>query len=238
MLPSMERPVDRPISAALMAMLAAALVAGLALPGLVAAAGPPFPEPVDGQAVYDTSELFSQEARVQAESIIDAIEAQTKAEVVVYTQSLGRDDITTEEAETHARCLMDQWGIGRHGVDDGLVILFDLDTSGTHGQVQLFAGPGFSSTYLSDDQLQAIYEETMLPFLADQQFDDALLAALSQVVDATFGSEPPTAPGNEPDGRDTADRAGPTVPRSEIDRAVYDYARSSRRTPSSAPKRR
>jgi uncharacterized membrane protein YgcG len=227
MLPSMERPVDRPISAALMAMLAAfALVAGLALPGLVAAAGPPFPEPVDGQAVYDTSELFSQEARVQAESIIDAIEAQTKAEVVVYTQSLGRDDITTEEAETHARALMDQWGIGRHGVDDGLVILFDLDTSGIHGQVQLFAGPGFSSTYLSDDQLQAIYEETMLPFLADQQFDEALLAALSQVVDATFGSEPPTAPGNEPGTAETPPIApGPPFPDPEIDRAVYDYAR-------------
>ena len=121
---------------------------------------------------------------------------------------------------------MDQWGIGRHGVDDGLVILFDLDTSGTHGQVQLFAGPGFSSTYLSDDQLQAIYEETMLPFLADQQFDDALLAALSQVVDATFGSEPPTAPGNEPRTAETPPMApGPPFPDPEIDRAVYDYAR-------------
>ena len=38
----------------------------------------------------------------QAEAIVDAIEAQTKAEVVVYTQALGRDDITTEEAEADA----------------------------------------------------------------------------------------------------------------------------------------
>ena len=42
-------------------------VLGLALPAEVAAAGPPYPEPVDGQAVYDTAELFSPEARAQAE---------------------------------------------------------------------------------------------------------------------------------------------------------------------------
>jgi hypothetical protein len=117
---------------------------------------------VDGQAVYDTAGLFSQETRDQAELIIDAIESQSKAEVVVYTQALGRDDITTEEAESHARALMDQWGVGRRGVDDGLVILFDLDTTNEHGQVQLYAGPGFSSSYLSDDERQAIYQDVMV----------------------------------------------------------------------------
>ena len=64
---------------------------------------------------------------------------------------------------------MDQWGVGRVGIDDGLVILFDLDTTGIHGEVQLFAGPGFSSRHLSDDERQAIYEGTMLPLLAEQR---------------------------------------------------------------------
>ncbi len=50
-------------------------------------AGPPFPEPVDGQAVYDYAGVFDASTIVQAEQIIDAIEAQTKAEVVVYTQA-------------------------------------------------------------------------------------------------------------------------------------------------------
>ena len=40
---------------------------------------------------------------------------------------------------------MDQWGVGRAGFDDGLVILFDLHEGDTcHGQVQLYAGPGLS----------------------------------------------------------------------------------------------
>ena len=66
-----------------------------------------------------------------AERIIDAIEAQTKAEVVVYTQDTGRDEVTTDEADADAQALMDQWGVGRRGIDDGLVILYDLDSSGT-----------------------------------------------------------------------------------------------------------
>lgn len=224
MLPRMERPVGPQSLRALLALLTAATLAlGLAAPIAAAEAGPPFPDPVDGQAVYDTAELFTADARQKAELIIDAIEAQTKAEVVVYTQALGRDDITAEEAEFHARALMDQWGVGRQGVDDGLVILFDLDTTEVHGQVQLFAGPGFSSSYLSDDDRQAIYEETMLPLLAEQQFDDALIAGLARIVEATVpgGSRPP---GGEPGAPGEIIAPGPPFPDPEIDRAVYDFA--------------
>ena len=38
---------------------------------------------------------------------------------------------------------MDQWGVGRKGFDDGLVIFFDMQPNLEHGQVQLYAGPGF-----------------------------------------------------------------------------------------------
>ena len=84
--------------------------------------------------------LHARRRVAQAERIIDAIEAQTKAEVVGLHAGPGRDDITTEEAEADAAALMDQWGVGRAGVNDGLVILFDLDTTLKHGQVQLYAG--------------------------------------------------------------------------------------------------
>jgi uncharacterized membrane protein YgcG len=218
MLRDMERPVRRRPIMAVLAVLAAL---GLALPGIAAAAGPPFPDPVDGQAVYDTAELFTPETREQAELIVDAIEAQTKAEVVVYTQGLDRDDITTEEAEADAQALMDQWGVGRVGLNDGLVILFDLDTTMRHGQVQLYAGPGFSSSYLSNEERQAIYEGTMLPLLADGNFDDALLAALAEVVNATFDGSPPGSP-EEPSG--PVIDPGPPFPEPEVDRAVYDFA--------------
>ena len=215
---------SRSITAVLATLVAIALALGLALPALAAEPGPPFPDPVDGQAVYDTAGLFSQETRDQAELIIDAIESQSKAEVVVYTQALGRDHITTEEAESHARALMDQWGVGRRGVDDGLVILFDLDTTNEHGQVQLYAGPGFSSSYLSDDERQAIYQDVIVPLLADQQFDDALLATLGKVVEATVGAPGAGGGSTKTPPEDQGVPPGPPFPDPEVDRAVYDNA--------------
>jgi uncharacterized membrane protein YgcG len=225
MLPCVARPVGSRSFANVLAMLVAiGLALGLALPALAAEPGPPFPDPVDGQAVYDNARLFSEETRAQAELIIDAIESQSKAEVVVYTQALGRDDITTDEAESHARALMDQWGVGRRGVDDGLVILFDLDTTNEHGQVQLFAGPGFSSSYLSDDERQAIYQDVMVPLLADQQFDDALLATLGKVVEATVGAPGAGGGSTKTPPEDQGVPPGPPFPDPEVDRAVYDNA--------------
>ena len=183
--------------------------------------GPPFPEPIDGVAVYDFAHVFRPETVTEAEGVVDAIEAQTGAEVVVYTQALGRDDITTDEAESHARALMDEWGVGRAGIDDGLVILFDLDTTLKHGQVQLYAGPGFESTYLSDEQRQAIYEDDMLPLLASGDLDSALLVGLADVVNGTFAPSP--SPSGAVDAP-VAPPVGPPFPQPETDRAVYDYA--------------
>lgn len=202
-------------------LLAALVPAALAASPSPPPPGPPYPEPVDGQAVYDYAGLFGEAARQHAELVIDAIEAQTKAEVAVYTQALGRDDITTEDTQAHAQALMDQWGIGRAGIDDGLVIFFDIDTSGEHGQVQLYAGPGFSDRYLDTAARQAIYEETMLPLLAQGEFDGALLAGLADVVTGTMGQ--PT-PSDEPGTSGPSMAPGPPFPDPETDRAVYDYA--------------
>src|SRR5205085_8489650 len=84
--------------------------------------------------------------------------------------------------EADARALMDQWGVGRKGIDDGLVILFDLNREDPcHGQVQLFAGPGFQAAYLTDAERQRIFEGDMLPRLQACDLDAALLTALAKV---------------------------------------------------------
>ena len=184
-----------------LAVLLPLLVLGLMLAGVANAAspppvGPPYPDPVDGQAVYDYAGVFTPTTVVQAEQIVDAIEAQTKAEVAVYTQAKGRDDISPDEAEADAAALMDQWGVGRAGVNDGLVVLFDLDTTLKHGQVQLYAGGGFADRYLTTDELQAIFDEDMAPLLQGGDLDSALLVGLAKVVSGVFDATP--SPGSEP----------------------------------------
>ena len=163
-----------------LAVAAAVAAIGL-LPALVSAAGPPFPDPVNNQAVYDTAEVLTAETKARVEAAIDKVEAETGAEVVVYTQ-LVPDDITESEAEADAIALMDQWGVGRAGVNDGLVILFDLKQSDPcHGQVQLYAGKGYRETWLSNDDRQRIFENDMLPKLRECDLNGALLAAMDKI---------------------------------------------------------
>jgi uncharacterized membrane protein YgcG len=164
-----------------LALLSLVLVA----PAVLAASpGPPFPEPEDTRAVYDFAGIFGTGALAEAERIIDEIETRTGAEVVVYTQDAGYYGIETAETESRARALIDQWGIGRACCNDGMVIFFDMDPSLAHGQVQLYAAPGFESAYLDNSERQAIFEDDMLPALRDADFDAALLAALRKVDEA------------------------------------------------------
>jgi uncharacterized membrane protein YgcG len=158
-----------------------AIATVLSLPVAAAsAAGPPFPPPVEGQAVYDNAGILSDEAIANAEATIDAIEERTAAEIVVYTQLVDYG-VTTEETDTRARALIDQWGVGRRGFEDGLAIFFDIDPSLEHGQVQLYAAPGFETTFLTNAERQAIYEDDMLPFLREADYDGALGIALERI---------------------------------------------------------
>ena len=183
-------------------------------------AGPPFPEPVDGQAVYDFAGVFNANTVVQAEQIVDAIEAQTRAEIVVYTQGHGTDVITAEDAADHAAALLDEWGVGRASVDDGLVLLFDLDGLGRPGQVQFHGGEGFLASYLSAADLDSILDEQVAPMLVAGDLDSAVLTALAAVLTATFDATPPSS-GGVPGA--VGPPPGPPFPDPQIDRAVYDF---------------
>jgi uncharacterized membrane protein YgcG len=147
--------------------------------------GPPFPDPTPGRAVYDFASVLSANAIASAEATIDAIEARTAAGIVVYTQDSGEYDLSTEATKDKAAALIDQWGVGRAGFDDGLAIFFDLEPNLQHGQVQLYAGPGFEAAYLSNEERQAVFDNDMLPYLRSADFDGALAIALERIDAAT-----------------------------------------------------
>ena len=161
-------------------IVAAAAVLLLVVVPAVSAAGPPYPEPQVDRAVYDFAKILSPEAIASAESTIDAIENRTAAEIVVYTE-LTDYGVSEAETEARARALIDQWGVGRKGFDDGLAIFFDIDPSLQHGQVQLYAAPGFEAAFLSNDERQRIFENDMIPYLRNADFDGALGAALIKI---------------------------------------------------------
>ena len=114
-------------------------------------AGPPFPDPVDGRAVYDYAGILRPDTIAHAEATIDAIEARTGAEVVVYTQVVDYGSRPRRPKPTRG-ALIDQWGVGRKGFDDGLVILFDLDPTSSTARSSCTAAPGYRAAFLDEQR--------------------------------------------------------------------------------------
>ena len=162
---------------------ARALPGALALLFLTAAAalaaGPPFPDPVDDRAVYDEAGVLRPEVVGELEQRIDAVEASTGAEIVVYTQV--DPGITEGENLDKAAALMDQWGIGRSGFDDGLVLLVGLDEDLVHGKVSMFGGSGFISQHIDESALTGIIESDFVPRAADGDLNTATLDTIDAV---------------------------------------------------------
>ena len=150
-------------------------------------AGPPYPDAVTSQRVYDYAGIFSSGEIADAEQTIQAIEARSNAQVAVYTQVKPASD-TLEAANADALALMNQWGVGRKGFDDGLVILFDMQPSLQHGQVSLYAGSGFLAAFMTNADRQAVFDKDMKPLLtlSPPDFDGALKIALDDVSAAAM----------------------------------------------------
>ena len=158
-------------------VLLGALLSSVA--SIALAAGPPFPDPVNGTAVYDPAAAIDAATEAALETKIDAIEQRSGAEVVVYLQV--KPGISEEQNLDDAHALMDQWGIGRSGFDDGLVIMLGLDETKQHGRISLYGGSGFLSAYVDEDGLKAIIDDEMVPLARNGDIDGALINALEAI---------------------------------------------------------
>jgi len=166
---------------------ARALPSALALlaltPLLALAAGPPYPDPIEDQSVYDEGGMLGPAAIDQIEARIDAMEAEVGAEMVVYTEN--NPDISEDENFENAGALVDQWGIGRSGFDDGVVLMIALDPDPGESRVSLFGGSGFIGSYANEEQLQSIIDDVFVPLAVSGQREAAIVETVEAVTDTT-----------------------------------------------------
>jgi len=134
-----------------------------------------------GVYVYDIAGIWDAATIQSAQTTIEQIRARTQVEIAVVSWPTGDSSVDTETARIDGRAIMDTWGVGRAGVNDGLVVLFDMDTSLRHGQIYLYTGSGFRDTYLSDEEAAGVVNDTMLPKAKDGDLNGALLAGLADV---------------------------------------------------------
>ncbi len=141
-----------------------------------------FPPPVKGQAVYDPAGAFSADIEKLLESQIDAIEARSGAEIAIYVRV---DESATEDSNVaDAHALLDQWGVGRKGFDDGLVWLISLEPNLVHGKVSYYAGAGFLRGYMSQADLQSVIDDVIVPAAIQHELGGGMIAAIDAVDSA------------------------------------------------------
>jgi uncharacterized membrane protein YgcG len=172
----------RPLLRAVAALAALAAVVALALgPGMVLAQMT-LPPSEEGRYVYDVAEIWPPDTEARAQSIAESIRTRTQAQLAIVSWPSEDFDVSTETARADAITIMNTWGVGRAGVNDGLVVLFDMDNgSANHGQIYLYAGSGFEDDYLNRDEISVVVNEAMLPAAREGDIDRALLAGLDRV---------------------------------------------------------
>src|SRR5439155_18227127 len=105
-----------------------------------------------GVSVYDLAHVWSPATISSATDSVAAIRARTGAEIAIVSWPTGLSKVSTSLARADALTIMNTWGVGEAGTNDGLVVLFDLDDTLRHGQIYLYTGSGFRDLYLSDDE--------------------------------------------------------------------------------------
>ncbi|MFN8632080.1 MAG: TPM domain-containing protein [Chloroflexota bacterium] len=148
------------------------------------------PTPMPGRQVDDFAGIWAPETVDEAEAIVDSLRADTRIEVAVISRPTGLAKVTEAQAIGDASLLMKQWGVGNAGRNDGLVVLFDLDTTLEHGQIRIYPGYDLEAMGLSSSQAQEIFDTVMLEPALSGDLDGALLAGLTEI-----DSETPRRPG-------------------------------------------
>lgn len=138
-----------------------------------------FPDPVKGQRVYDPAGAFDPAVEQALESQVHAIEDRSGAQIAIYVRI---DESATEESnQAAAQALLQQWGVGRKGYDDGLVWLIGLQSNLVHGKVSYYAGAGFLRGYMSQGDLQAVIDNLIVPAALQGHLDAGMIQAIDAV---------------------------------------------------------
>jgi uncharacterized membrane protein YgcG len=136
-----------------------------------------------GKYVYDFAGIWSSGVIDSAQQTADRLRSQTGVEMAVVSIPTGESSVSTSEAEQTAKDIMDAWGVGQAGVDNGIVVLFDLDTSLRHGQIYVYGGRGIVSKYLSPAAAQSVAND-MIDRAKAGDLVGALTVGMREIADA------------------------------------------------------
>ncbi len=125
--------------------------------------------------VNDFAGLFNAEQRVNLEAKLSAFENDTRNEIAVVTvKNLGGDTV-----ENFAVALFKEWGIGKKGKDNGVLLLVAADDH----KMRIEVGYGLEPS-LTDAQTNIIIRNTLTPSFRANDFYGGVARAVNQMIAA------------------------------------------------------
>lgn len=148
-------------------------------------AAPVLPSAPNGY-VLDEAGVLSAETEAALQTQLTQLQADTTTQIAVATLSTLQD----YPIEQYSIELAREWGIGQEGNDNGalLLIVKKDEAAGINGEVRIEVGYGLEGV-LTDIQSDLIIENVMIPYLAQGDYDTAVLEGVKSMDSVARGEE-------------------------------------------------
>ncbi|MGZ8284546.1 MAG: TPM domain-containing protein [Allosphingosinicella sp.] len=140
---------------------------------LVAAEGPARPLPALTGRVVDQADLLDAVAEAELSARLEALEKATTDQLVVVTVA----SLQSEPIEALGLRLGNGWGIGRKGVDNGVLLI----VAPADRRARIEVGKGLGGL-LTDERAQRIMDEKMVPACREGHCDRAIADGVAAIA--------------------------------------------------------
>ncbi|MGI0485547.1 TPM domain-containing protein, partial [Pantanalinema rosaneae CENA516] len=165
------------IQACLAIVLGGWMLLGVVLPaGAVPIQQIPNPRQTDGGWVTDMAQLLNPETKRTLNQMISRLEQQNGTEIAVVTVT---DTTPATTPKQFATALFNDWGIGKRGQDNGVLLLISRDDR----RVEIETGYGIEPI-LSNQQVGKIIQHEILPHFKYGNFSAGVLSGTWALVTA------------------------------------------------------
>ena len=141
---------------------------------------------LQNRMVNDYINLLSETEKEELEAKVVEFNKTTSIEVVVVIL----DDLNGEEASTAATQIGQDWGIGKRGLDNGIVflvvkynqsVLEKLFSGGVTGDVAIATGYGLEP-YITDAKAGRILDSHFIPHVEKKKFNTAIISTVDKLI--------------------------------------------------------
>lgn len=141
----------------------------------------PNPRQVNGGWVADTANVLSPDGEARLNQIIDQLEATNGSEIAVVTLANVPADMSARQVAT---TLLNQWGVGKAGQDNGLLFLVAVNER----RVEVETGYGLEA-YLSDGRVGRILDTDVVPHFRRGDYEAGILAGTQTFADVLLAGD-------------------------------------------------